>query len=877
MAIWAVVSVSLAADRPNVMFILTEDQGAHLSLLNTAELKTPHIDGLAKSGVYFDNAFVAYPVCSASKAALYTGLHGHTNGILNNTHNFHKPASKVTPAERNQRLAKVNRVRDQFRTLPEILKANGYYQGVTHKLHVLPNRKFPFDEFLHGDQGEIRGFIDRATSADKPWFLMVNIPNSHRPYPNSDKESIRVDPAKVKLPAYLPDTALVRKDWAEYLAGIEEADLLTGEALDALRQSGADDNTIVIFMSDHGPTFPHGKMTLHDLGLRVPLAIRGPGIRAGIRSADLVTELDLLPTLLQLINNSTQTPLSQTDFPYSLHGKSLAAGLVDDKKVGHDFVFAEISNRGPVPNDGIQERSVFDGRWKLIYRENVEKRWRQVNADSRMFKTWGNRSYAETLRVKDQFPEAFRILSEQDPQQLGGDVPSLEFYDLQNDPDEMQNLAGAPGVGVHQARLMSALSEWVQQTKDTSIKNLPVAKVAARQTTKSFPVATSKKGLQVEIPADAIALGVKHAVFNFNLSAMFATTPSPSNPTWVRNGRKYSFDQGYLARRDAEIKQLSDSGALVYLVVLVYESQKHDFLLHPDYAADAPNRISAFNTVTEEGREALSAAMEFMADRWSGSKTANGRVVGYIMGNEVNSHWWWSNCGEKTMAQFVHDYADAISLAEKAVRTASDWARVYVSLDHHWTIRHSKQNPRRSFFGKDFLESFAAAAKQQGDPEWHLAFHPYPENLFDARFWEDETALPTLDSPRVTFNNLSVLTDFMKQPAMRLHGEPRSIILSEQGFHTKRGAEGERLQAAAYCYAYRKVAMAQDIDAFILHRHVDHPKEGGLNLGLRKYNPANRASGSKKIIYNVFRDADRENWRQSFEFALPIVGLEDWP
>ena len=318
----------------------------------------------------------------------------------------------------------------------------------------------------------------------------------------------------------------------------------------------------------------------------------------------------------------------------------------------------------------------------------------------------------------------------------------------------------------------------------------------------------------------------------------------------------------------------------MYLVVLVYRShnsRQNDFLLHPDYDQHAPNHLSAFNTVTPEGREALSAALEFMADRWSGSESVNGRVVGYIMGNEVNSHWWWSNCGEVTMEEFVDDYADAIKLANDAVRTASDWARVYVSLDHHWTIRHSKNNPLRSFAGRDFLTRFAAVTQIRGNPEWHLAFHSYPEDLFNPRFWEDKTATPQPDSPRVTFNNLEVLTAFMRQPEMRFAGQPRSTILSEQGFHTRQGREGERLQAAAYCYAYRKVATLEDIDAFILHRHVDHPHEGGLNLGLRKYNPDDRRSRPKKLIYHVFRDADREDWRTSFEFALPIVGLQDWP
>ena len=452
-----------AAERPNILFVLTEDQGAHLSLLGTPGLKTPHMDSLAKSGTYFSNAFVAYPVCSASKAAIYTGLHNHTNGILNNTHNFYKPADQVTQAERRLKLARTNRIREEYLTLTQILKSNGYYQGVTHKLHVLPNVKFPYDEFLRGSRTEMAGFIRNAASREQPWFLMVNIPNSHRPYPNSDKIPIRVKPQEVELPPYLPDSPEVGKDWAEYLAGVEQADTLTGQALDALEQSGESNNTIVIFMSDHGPTFQHGKMTLYDLGLRVPLIFRGPGIKQGATCDDLVSELDLLPTILKLCG-------IEPSFDYPLHGKSLAGLLTGDHSAtGHDYVFAEISNRGPLPNEGMQERSVFDGRWKLIYREKVETGWRQVNADSRQFKVWGNRTYAETIRLKDRFPKQFQILAEMDPQNLGGNVPTLELYDLQSDPDEMRNLANVADYQDKQEQLLDVLREWVKSTNDPAV------------------------------------------------------------------------------------------------------------------------------------------------------------------------------------------------------------------------------------------------------------------------------------------------------------------------------------------------------------------------------------------------------------------------
>ncbi len=454
---------SMAAERPNILFILTEDQGVHCGYEGTPGLQTPHMDALAKSGMVFRNAYVAYPVCSASKAALMTSLHSHFNGLLNNTVNYHKPASALTPAERGRAIYVRNRIDDKLPTLTERLHAAGYYQGVTHKLHLSPNEKFPYDEFLPGSGGgTVERFIERA--GQRPWFLMLNIPDSHRPFPNSDRVKIRVDPRAVQLPAFLPDTPIIRQDWAEYLAAIEKTDKRVGEALQALQASGQADRTIVIFMGDHGPCFQHGKMSLYELGLRVPLVIRVPGLPAGETEA-LASELDLMPTLLDYLELE---PLE------SSHGISLRGEL--ERREGaarREFVFAEISNRGPLPNDGMQERSISDGRWKLIYRERVESRWRQVNADLKDAKPWGNRSYAETVRVKQQFPEAYRVLAEMDPQSLGGNVPQLELYDLRADPDEMKNLVADSQYQTQRDRLYAALRQWVTETPDAAVDPPP--------------------------------------------------------------------------------------------------------------------------------------------------------------------------------------------------------------------------------------------------------------------------------------------------------------------------------------------------------------------------------------------------------------------
>ncbi|HTI70564.1 MAG TPA: DUF5722 domain-containing protein [Candidatus Limnocylindria bacterium] len=394
-----------------------------------------------------------------------------------------------------------------------------------------------------------------------------------------------------------------------------------------------------------------------------------------------------------------------------------------------------------------------------------------------------------------------------------------------------------------------------------------------------FPTAASKKGLQVQMVDDALVLGVKHAAINLNLAQAIKPVGDTNDPGWDFDGKTYRFQRGYLEAMDRQIKELSDRNVLVYLIVLAYENPDKEInrlLLHPNYATNAPNHLGAFNTVTEDGRAWFAATLEFLAHRWSQPDHRFGRAVGYIIGNEVNSHWWWANMGPVPMTEFADDYLRTVRVAHDAIRRQSSWARVYLSLEHHWTIRFPPGDERQSFAARPFLEYFAKKAKEQGDFDWQLAFHPYPENLFNPRFWNDKSATTNADSPRITFKNIEVLASYMKRPEMLYRGEPRHIIFSEQGFHTPDGPDGELIQAAAYCYAYKKIEKLAGVDAFILHRHVDHPHEGGLWLGLRRYQPVNGEQMPKKKSYECFRLADTPQWKEAFEFALPIVGLKSW-
>lgn len=410
---------------------------------------------------------------------------------------------------------------------------------------------------------------------------------------------------------------------------------------------------------------------------------------------------------------------------------------------------------------------------------------------------------------------------------------------------------------------------------------LAIASAVAAPNPEPYPTPTSKKGLQVQMVDDALALGVKHAALNCSLQSFVDLAGKPDSIKFPFEGHDYFFLSGPVARLDAAVKPLSDHGVVVSLILLNYEGSDeaiNRIYLHPRYDREAKtNHLSAFNVVSPDGVRYLRAEVAFLAQRYNDPAAPHGRVWNYIVSNEVNSHWWWNNMGRATTEEVASDYERAVRLVHDAVRTASDNARIFLSLEHHWTIRFAPDAPDHSCPGRELLEDFARFARERGDFDWNIAFHPYPENLGDPRFWNDKTAKPGEDTPRITFKNIEVLPRFLTTHHELLwQGHPRHVILSEQGFHCRDVPEGEREQAAAFCAAWWKIAHLDGIDAFILHRHVDHSQEG-LNLGLWTHKPGTIATPDRhRPMYEVFRVADTPEWEKAFEFALPVVGIRQW-
>lgn len=421
-----------------------------------------------------------------------------------------------------------------------------------------------------------------------------------------------------------------------------------------------------------------------------------------------------------------------------------------------------------------------------------------------------------------------------------------------------------------------------------------------------YPQARSKKGLQVQMVDDAVELGIGHAALNVQFDQMMLRQNLDPGRTieFVSQGRTFYFDRTFVEAQDQRIKVLSDNSIIVNLILLLYRNPAPNSafpeLVHPDTAPGAEQEDSqaapvddaagfeeqlqngivlAFNTAEPEGIAYFTAAVEFLVARYTREDQRYGRALDYIVGNEVDSQWIWQNMGEQPIERFMQFYEHAVRIVFATARKYYASARIYISLDHLWN-RPFREESGRYYRGRDIIEVMNRLTKTGGDYPWHIAYHPYPEDLTKPATWNDTTAIDDFDTPRITFKNIHVLNQYLAQEHLRYAGQPRRVTLSEQGFHTPDlSEESQKLQAAAYAYAYYKVLFDDGIDTFILHRHVDCKNEFGLRLGLWSWDddsPEDSAPGERKYIYDVFQRIDTNDSLAVTAFALPIIGISDW-
>ena len=378
-----------------------------------------------------------------------------------------------------------------------------------------------------------------------------------------------------------------------------------------------------------------------------------------------------------------------------------------------------------------------------------------------------------------------------------------------------------------------------------------------------YPTAASKKGLQAADLEDALALGIRHAALNVNLGDILMDVPDGGNTLFYRlDGREYYIRKSIVEHLDHQVKTLSDAGVLVNLILLNARSWQTavsdrfwNRIRHPGY--DDEGNISLFDVLREEGCRYYTAFVTFLAERYTREDSTFGRIAGMIVGNEVNSPFIWANAGDTLFGDYAAQYTSALRIAWQSAARIWKNIRVYISLDHFWAGSMDPAQPTRFYSGRDLLTAVAHCCTLEGNFPWHVAHHPYPQDLFRPDFWNDDTAPDSPDAYRVTFRNLPVLIRHLSLPEMQHSDITRRVILSEQGFHSDFTPEGEQLQAEAYRRAWNIVEEIPEIDAFIYHAHRDNIEEGGLTLGLWRRKPDSGEPDAPKPIYEVFRNIDR--------------------
>ena len=399
-------------------------------------------------------------------------------------------------------------------------------------------------------------------------------------------------------------------------------------------------------------------------------------------------------------------------------------------------------------------------------------------------------------------------------------------------------------------------------------------KLAARN--QAFPKAASKKGLHIKpgMIEDAEDLGIKHAAVNICLDLFIASDSQKNSGDSVAyhyQGQTYWFRKLGCNEVDSQVKKLSQTNVTVSGILLLRNNGAGRMLIAPDAGKTAKNYYG-FGTMDKAGTEMLEALMHFLGERYMNSSGKYGTIVNGIVGNEVNNYNDYNYLGPLGFEEYVKAYTRSFRICQMALRSVYSNARVYISLDHLWNML---QPHGKCFTSKSMLDAFAAELKKEGDINWNLAFHPYPAPLTDPVFWDDKVS-DSDTTGQVTMKNLGYLTDYVSK---NFRSDVR-IILSEQGFTSVvKGVTAEKLQAAAYAYAYYLTEFNDKVDSFIMNRHVDHVEETNQGLYLGVW--TNKAgypeyAKDKKEIWDVFKYIDSSGSKEVTGFALKYIGASGW-
>ncbi len=460
--------------RPNIVLFVADDLGMQAGCYGNPVIHTPGVDRIAAEGTRYTRAYCTTASCSSSRAVILTGRFNHANRQYGLQHGYHHFQSDETE-----------------RTLPVLMAEAGYRTCSIGKFHVAPEATYHFETYrnegIQGARNPVRmakNAKDWITEKDgRPFFLYFCTSDPHRGGGEDEGDfsnkpagypgitPVKYRPEDVIVPSWLPDLPEVRRDLAEYYQSVSRMDQGLNALLDALRDTGHWEDTVILVTSDNGPPFPGAKTTLYEPGVNLPLIVREPGSTAkGIVCDARVSFVDLTPTILDyagaLPNAKSQKPASEqkdsdrqkrageqrvTAKVPQIHGRSFRGTVGHNHVDGWDEIYAshtfhEVTMYYPM-------RVILRGKYKLIF--NIASGLEYpFAADLYRSPTWQAALEKQPELYGRRTMHAFLHR------------PRFELYDLESDPDEIHNLAGDAQHADVFRDLQGRLKSWQERTDD---------------------------------------------------------------------------------------------------------------------------------------------------------------------------------------------------------------------------------------------------------------------------------------------------------------------------------------------------------------------------------------------------------------------------
>lgn len=445
-AVLALVS-PLAAQQPrrlNVVIITADDMnGDSAGWMGNKLGLTPRLDEFAAGCHRFVNCHVSAPICQPSRQALMTGRVPHRSGGLG-----------------------FNPIRPDVPTLVTVLAAQGYFTAAINKVvHMAPTQAFPWSETRDGSgknpkaiRAHVAECLARAADARKPFFINVNITDPHRPFPGSANEEKKAGAKKalaavkavsrdeVQVPSFLEDLPDIRTEVAQYYTAIRRFDVSFGEILAELAERGRLDDTVIVFLSDHGMSFPFSKATVWRNGTWSPVLVRTPGSTAPLKHEEMLSSVDLMPTLLELLEVAP---------PDGLDGRSWLPLLRGGRQPEREHVFTHVNTVSS--GKSFPQRCVRTARHALMFHA-----WSDGTTRLKVEAMSGLSYNALAAAAKSDARIDARLA-----QYIVG--TPLAFFDIEADPDERANRIGDPRWRAEAERLAGLLDKHMEATSDPQL------------------------------------------------------------------------------------------------------------------------------------------------------------------------------------------------------------------------------------------------------------------------------------------------------------------------------------------------------------------------------------------------------------------------